>query len=521
MIVKQVEFGHDARQKLVSGIDIIADAVKSTLGARGQTVLIESDQFTHGIHVTKDGVSVARSIVLDDPTQNLAVQMVKEASEKTATAAGDGTTTSIVLTQGLIHGSQQFMKPEDNPTKVLREVKELATSVATALDTMSIPVTEESLASVATISANNDPELGQIIADAYTMVGKDGVVTVETSQNATTYSEVVSGMKIARGWMSKYFVTDQKKNEAILEDCYILVSDQEITSLNNIEHLLAPIVQGGKSILIIAEMSENALNSLNLNRLKGVIKACGIIPPSFGHMRSEIMEDIACATGAKFISDGTGDNLSLVAFSDLGHAQKVVVGKESTIIITDDDVSEELTARVEGIRDNIKESKGDKKFLEERLANLAGGVGVIYVGAQSDVEMKEKRDRVEDAVYATKAAIEGGILPGGGIALLNIASEICGCSTSKNILKHALQQPFNTILENGGYDANEVKGEIALNYQNSFGYGFDVKEGKIGNMIEMGIIDPLKVTKSALENAVSVATTILSTNCIITNVRAK
>ena len=248
MIVKQVEFGHDARQKLVSGIDIIADAVKSTLGARGQTVLIESDQFTHGIHVTKDGVSVARSIVLDDPTQNLAVQMVKEASEKTATAAGDGTTTSIVLTQGLIHGSQQFMKPEDNPTKVLREVKELATSVATALDTMSIPVTEESLASVATISANNDPELGQIIADAYTMVGKDGVVTVETSQNATTYSEVVSGMKIARGWMSKYFVTDQKKNEAILEDCYILVSDQEITSLNNIEHLLAPIVQGGKSI---------------------------------------------------------------------------------------------------------------------------------------------------------------------------------------------------------------------------------------------------------------------------------
>jgi chaperonin GroEL len=336
--------------------------------------------------------------------------MVKEASEKTATAAGDGTTTSIVLTQGLIHGSQQFMKAEDNPTKVLREVKELALSVAQALDTMAIPVTDDSMASVATISANNDPELGQIISDAYSMVGKDGVVTVETSQSSKTYSEVVSGMKLGRGWMSKYFVTDQKKGEAILEDCYILISDQEITSLNNIEHLLAPVVQSGKSILIIAEMSENALNSLNLNRLKGVIRACAIVPPSFGHMRSEIMEDIAAATGARFISDGTGDNLSLVSFTDLGHAQKVVVGKESTIIISDEDSSDHLQMRIEGIRNNLAEAtnEGVKKFLEERLANLAGGVGVIYVGAQSDVEMKEKRDRVEDAVYATKAAMEGG-----------------------------------------------------------------------------------------------------------------
>ena len=443
---------------------------------------------------------MARSIILSDPTENLAVQMMREASERTATAAGDGTSTSIVLTQGLIHGAQQFMKPEDNKTRVLREVKELAGAVAQALDAMSIPVTDESLASVATISANNDPELGQIISDAYSMVGKDGVVTVENSNNATTYSEVVAGMKLDRGWTSKYFVTDQKKNEAILEDCYVLVSDQEIQSLNSIEHLLAPVVQSGKSILIIAELSENALNSLNLNRLKGVIKVCAIVPPSFGANRTDIMEDIAAATGAKFISDGTGDNLYTIAFADLGHAQKVVVSATSTVIMTDDEYV--------------------KKHLEERLANLAGGVGVIYVGAQSDVELKEKKDRVEDAVYATKAAMEGGILPGGGIALLNIAGETCGCSTAKSILKHALQQPFNTILENGGYDVNEIKGEIALAYQGQFGYGYDVKDGKIGNMIEMGIIDPLKVTKSALENAVSVATTILSTNCIITNVRA-
>jgi chaperonin GroEL len=522
MIVKKVDFGVEAREKLVSGIDIIANAVKSTLGARGQTVLIESDQHTHGLTITKDGVSVARSIILSDPTENLAVQMMREASERTATAAGDGTTTSIVLTQGLIHGSQLFLKPEDNKTKVLREVKELAGAVAQALDAMSIPVTDESLASVATISANNDPELGQIISDAYSMVGKDGVVTVENSNNATTYSEVVAGMKLDRGWTSKYFVTDQKKNEAILEDCYILVSDQEIQSLNSIEHLLAPVVQSGKSILIIAELAENALNSLNLNRLKGVIKVCAIVPPSFGANRTEIMEDIAAATGAKFISDGTGDNLYTIAFSDLGHAQKVVVSNTNTVIMTDDDVSQRVESRVEGIRAKLSDETNEyvKKHLEERLANLAGGVGVIYVGAQSDVELKEKKDRVEDAVYATKAAMEGGILPGGGIALLNIAGETCGCSTAKSILKHALQQPFNTILENGGYDVNEIKGEIALAYQGKFGYGYDVKDGKIGNMIDMGIIDPLKVTKSALENAVSVATTILSTNCIITNVRA-
>lgn len=523
MIVKNVEFGADAREKLVSGIDIIANAVKSTLGARGQTVLIESDQFTHGIHVTKDGVSVARSIVLDDPTQNLAVQMVREASERTATAAGDGTTTSVVLTQALIHGYQQFIKPEDNPTKVLREVKDLAVAVGQALDEMAIPVTDESLASVATISANNDPELGQIIADAYTMVSKDGVVTVEASQSAETYSEVVSGMKLSRGYMSKYFITDQKKGEAILDDCYILVSDQEITSLNHIEHLLAPIVQQGKSILIIAELAENALNSLNLNKMKGVIKVCAIVPPSFGANRSDIMEDIAAATGAKYISDETGDNLFTISFADLGHANKVVVAKDSTVIMTDDESQTGVATRVESIRTKLAEEKNEyvKKHLEERLANLAGGVGVIYVGAQSDVEMKEKKDRVEDAVYATKAAMEGGILPGGGVALLNIAGEMCGCSTSKNILKYAMQQPFNTILANGGYDANEIKGEIALGYQGQFGYGYDVKEARVGNMIDMGIIDPLKVTKSALENAVSVATTIMSTNCIITNARAK
>jgi chaperonin GroEL len=368
MIVKQVEFGADARAKLVSGIDIIANAVKSTLGARGQTVLIESDQFTHGLHITKDGVSVARSIILSDPTENLAVQMMREASERTATAAGDGTTTSIVLTQGLIHGAQQFMKPEDNKTKVLREVKELAGAVAQALDAMSIPVTDESLASVATISANNDPELGQIISDAYSMVGKDGVVTVENSNNATTYSEVVAGMKLDRGWTSKYFVTDQKKNEAILEDCYVLVSDQEIQSLNSIEHLLAPVVQSGKSILIIAELAENALNSLNLNRLKGVIKVCAIVPPSFGANRTEIMEDIAAATGAKFISDGTGDNLYTIAFSDLGHAQKVVVSNTNTVIMTDDEVSQRVESRVEGIRAKLSDETNEyvKKHLDER-----------------------------------------------------------------------------------------------------------------------------------------------------------
>lgn len=510
MIVKNVISGKDARNQLIGGVDVIANAVKSTLGARGKTVLIESENHTRGVVVTKDGVTVAKSILLDDPVQNLAVQIVREASERTATSAGDGTTTSMVLAQAIIHAFEEYKQPGQNDNIVLREIKAIAADVIKALEEMAIPVTDETLADVATISANGDVELGAIIADAYQKVGRHGVVTVKQSQSETTYSEVVSGMKLQRGWMSKYFVTDQKKQEAVLEDCHILVSDQQIEHLTSIEHLISPILSSpkSKSLLIIAEVSENVLNTLNLNKMKGTIKVCAIVPPQFGYKRAEVMEDIAHATGGKYVSESTGDDLTHIQFDDLGFANKVVVSQDSTIIFTDINCED----RISEINDKLSVEKSDenKKFLEERLANLTGGVGVIYVGAQSDIEMKEKIDRVDDAVYAVRAALEGGILPGGGVALKDVSKQICGCSTAKNIVKKALLSPIQTILGNAGYEYTAMDEKV----------GFDVKNEKMGNMFEFGIIDPYKVTKSALENAVSVSTTILSTDVVVYNQRA-
>jgi chaperonin GroEL len=527
-IVRNVISGPEARTRLIEGVDILANAVKSTLGARGQTVLIESDNHTRGVTITKDGVTVAKSINLEEPVRNLAVQILKEASEKTATLAGDGTTTSMVLAQAMIHAFETYKKEGQNDTQVLREVKQIVDSVIEMLSSRAIPVTDETLLDVATISANGDTTLGAIIAEAYQKVGPSGVVTVQHSSTSSTYSEVVSGMKLQRGWMSKYFVSDQKKQEAVLEDCYILVSDQEITNLAHIEHLLVPVLNSNKSLLIISELSENALNTLTVNKIKGTIKVCAIVPPQFGSRRAEIMEDIAAATGGVYISDSTGDDLSHIGFNNLGHAERVIVSSDSTVIFTKE-INERCSDRISQIRDKMSVEKDEvaKRQLEERMANLAGGVGVIYVGAQSDIEMKEKLDRVDDAVYAVRAALEGGILPGGGIALRDIAVRMCGCSTAKSIVKSAILGPFEAILTNGGYDVYDIASQIAVEaYDESnpavpkLGYGYDVKAEVVGNMIEMGIIDPLKVTKSALENAVSVATTILSTNVVVYNERA-
>jgi len=527
-IVKNVISGPEARAKLIEGVDTLADAVKSTLGARGQTVLIESESHTRGVTITKDGVTVAKSINLLDPVKNLAVQILKEASERTATLAGDGTTTSMVLAQAMIHAFEAYKKEGQNDTQVLREVRKIVDEVISVLSSRAIPVTDETLLDVATISANGDATLGAIIAEAYQLVGPSGVVTVQQSSTPKTYSEVVSGMKLQRGWMSKYFVTDQKKQEAVLEDCYVLVSDQEITNLAHIEHLLVPVLNSNKSLLIVAELSENALNTLTVNKLKGTIKVCAIVPPQFGSRRSEIMEDIAAATGGMYISDSTGDDLSHVSFSDLGHADRIIVSSDSTVIFTKD-VTERCNDRISQISDKMSNETDEvaKRQLEERMANLSGGVGIIYVGAQSDIEMKEKLDRVDDAVYAVRAALEGGILPGGGVALKDISSRICGCSTAKSIVKKAILGPYETILSNGGYDVYDISSQIAVQaYDESnpavpkLGYGYDVKNDVVGNMVGMGIIDPLKVTKSALENAVSVATTILSTNVVVYNERA-
>jgi len=521
MIVKQVSFADAARADLIDGINLIGDAVKSTLGARGQTVLIESENHTHGITITKDGVTVAKSINLLHPTQNLAVRMMKEAAENTSISAGDGTTTAIVITQAIILEAQKKIKSHMSVVDITRAIQEGCEYVKDELVKMSKKVNGRKLLDVATVSCNNDPVIGKIIADAYKSVGENGVVTVENAAGSQTYADVIDGMKIDRGYTSKYFITDQKKDECVLDSPYVLVVDQEISHLSNIEHVLAPIIQSGKGLLIIGSLSAAALNTLNLNKVKGTIKVCNILPPQFGYKSHELMADIAIATGAKYFSESTGDNLELIKFEDLGRAHKAIISRSSTVLIKDTQVSGGVESRIAELWDlhDGSESVDEKQFIKERMAILSGGVAVIHVGANSEIEQKEKRDRVDDAVCATRAALEGGILPGGGIALLRIAEKLSARGANESelvasvILSEAIRSPFCQILVNAGLDPAVIRGNL------SNGDGYDVKAQKYGNMLTMGIIDPVKVTVNALENAVSVATTILSTNAIITNVR--
>ena len=539
-IVKDVDFDKSARLKLMAGIDKIADAVKSTLGARGRTVLIESEQHIGGLTVTKDGVTVARSLTLLDPTENLAVQMMKQAASNTATTAGDGTTTAIVLAQALIHAAEEHLTEGDNVTEVLRRIRHWADLVHQRLVRRARKVTDKNLLNVATISANNDKEIGRIIYDAYKSVGDGGIVTVENSRGGDTYCEVTKGMKFTRGFTSHYFVTDERNQAAVLDKPYIFLTDQEITSLSSYENMLAPIVQRGHSILIIGNMAPNAMSTLTINKVKGTIKACNIIPPQFGWKTDEIMQDIAVVTGGRYLSEKMGSDATLVTMEDLGRADKSTTTAEGTVIVGGHGDRDAIDKRIADVKALLEEEKmpAEIKFLEERLSVLSGGVGVIYVGAQSDIEQKEKKDRVDDAVCATKAAIESGILPGGGIALLEEAkdldeffhvtdSEIASTSKkkvaysredwlAKDILMRAMMAPFEQILFNAGLDPLDV-----IEGFDKKGWGYDVKNEKCGNMVSMGIIDPAKVTTTALDNAVSVATTILSTNAIITNIRER
>ena len=518
MIVKEISSGNEAREKLIKGVNAIANAVGSTLGARGRTVLIESEQHVGGITVTKDGVTVSKSINLMDPAENLAVMIMREASEKTANSAGDGTTTSMVLAQAIIHAATGLLEPSDNITQVLRDVQEAATVVADELTAMSTEITPEKLVDVATISANGDKEIGKIIADAYNQVGLSGVVTVGASETEDTYAEVVSGMKIDRGFTSKYFVTDHKKQEAVLDKPYILVTDQPITNLNDILPILEFIHQGRHSLLIIGELDENSLNSLNVNKIKLGLKVSTVIPPSFGYKRHQIMQDIAIATGAKYFSEQTGDNLMMVTIDDCGQAGKVVSGRFNTIIF---DAIGEGEERVQELHEQmaVESQVTEKEFLKERIANLGGGVAIIKVGANSDIEQKEKKDRVDDAVCAVKAALEEGILPGGGVALKDIAANLEVANKGTEILQLAMLAPMIKILSNAGIsvDGSDFDKDKQLSKE---GVGINVANGATCHMMSVGIIDPTKVTKEAIKNAVSVATTLLSTETVITNIRA-
>ena len=523
---KDLKFGESGRTSLINGISKIANAVKSTLGPRGHTVLIESPNHTQGITVTKDGVTVAKAVDLLHPVENLAVRMMKEAADKTATSAGDGTTTAIVLTEAIVKAGSDMMKDNHNRTEILKHINKEVPSIITKLKSLSKPITKRRLKDVAIISANGDKTIGTTIAKTYDKVGKTGIVTVERSQTSSTYNEITNGIKVERGYNSSLFINDQKKDECILDDTYILVSDASVDNILNIENILKPIIQDRKKLLLICPCSENVVNTLAANVVKNGLKICNINPPQFGYKQHELMQDIAISVGATYFSEKTGDDLSLITFNDLGHASKVIVSRDSTVIIKDDAengnvIEERVTQLWE--QHKLAVNKGDKDFILSRIASLTGGIGVIYVGGQTDIEQKELYDRVDDAVCAVRSALLEGILPGGGTALYNVAKDYDALEDKETnlskkiayaILGKALKAPIHQILLNAGLDYKEIYKDI----DNPI-HGYDVKNEVYGDLLEMGVIDPMKVTKHALQNAVSVATTILSTNAIITMAR--
>jgi len=543
-IPKDLSFDDEARDKLISGISKISKAVKSTLGPRGNTVIIESTEHLQGLTITKDGVTVAKSIHLDDPIENLAVRMLKQASEKTANVAGDGTTTAIVLTEALVKAGQKWIQPHHNIFDIINGIRYDSDVILKNIKERSVEVTDDMLDSIASISANNDNELGKIIAEAYKKVGKDGIVTVERSQTDQTYSEVTNGIKIDRGYTSPMFINDQRKDECIMENVKVLVCDTEINNILQIENILKPIINAGEKLLIIGTCSGNVINTLAANVQRNGLKFCNILPPSFGYKTHELMQDIAFATGAKYFSEKTGDDLSIITMADLGHADKTMIGKESTVIVKGGDISEDTKKRVEELKEQQKNltAKHERDFINERIASLVGGIACIYVGANSDIEQKEKFDRVDDSVCAVRSALQEGIVPGGGLLLYDFARHF-GCSCEDNaheiidedvagemMLREALRAPLQQILANAGLDEKEIMSEIYTPEmlgtvdeepeQSINNRGYDVVGKEYGDMFEMGIVDPAKVTKEALLNAISVATTILTTNAIVTHKRA-
>lgn len=535
---KNLAFDADARQRLIEGITKISKAVKSTLGPAGQTVLIESQNHTGGITVTKDGVTVAKSVDLLDPIENLAVKMMKQAADKTALDAGDGTTTSIVLAEAIVKELLEHLlnaadhKIKLNKTELLKEIVAEAEKYASVLETNSIKMTKKMVQDVATISCNNDKDLGKIIADAYNKVGKNGIVTVEKGSGEKTYADVTDGFKLDRGYSSGLFINNQERDECIFDDCHVLVCDAEIDNIFQIENILKPVVKDQQKLLIIAPCSANMLNTLAANVVKNNVRVCVVQPPNFGWKQHELMQDIALSLGAKYFSEKTGDDLSLITMSDLGFAKKVSIGRSSSVIIKEPDVNqEEIKEKVTQLYVQHKntKTKADRDHILTRIASLSGGIGVIYAGGVTDIEQKEKYDRIDDAVCAVRAALEGGILPGGGVALYNystipenhIENGNIERNIAKSVLRVALKAPYKQILKNAGL-AYGSSPDFNLPYDKGKKFnhdGYDVKGGQICDMIKNGIIDPAKVTTCALINAVSVATTILSTNAIVTLAR--
>ena len=507
-IIKDLSFGTDARDKIMHGVDKLADAVKSTLGASGKCVIYE-DAMGRPV-ITKDGVTVAESVVLYDPVENIGATLIKEAAKNTVKEAGDGTTTAIVLAQSLLHLAN-LNKDSNNIRDIKQGIISGLAKINKYLDKISIDVDSNMLENVSTISCNNDIALGKIISQAYSNVGKDGVVLMEESETHDTYVKFVEGTRIDSGLKSPHFITDKDKGRVELEDPYVLIVTSPIPNIRKIQNVLEFVIREKRSLLIVAGVEQQPLAALLANKVKGNIKVNVVDLPGFGPTKQDTIEDLAILTGAKIINEELGDDLDLIQPNILGEAVKAVTDDSHTVlqIINPGDI---LKERLKSVESKIKKEKNPffKKKLQERTAMLSGSVAIIKVGADSKIELKEKRDRVEDAIYATKAALQEGIVPGGGVALLNAAEAINEKNEGEKILLEAILSPFKVILENAGIEPKVPKKN---------GDGVDVITGKTVNMVKKGIIDPVLVTKTALKNAISVVNTIFSADCVINNVR--
>ena len=529
-MAKQLKFNSEARESLKKGLDTLADAVKVTLGPAGRNVLLQKKQGQP--HITKDGVSVAKEIELEDVFENMGAQLVKEVSQRTADSAGDGTTTATVLAQAIAQKGFEFVNDGTNPIYLKRGMDKAVKVVVDELQKQAVVVgsDREKIKQVATISANNDSSIGNLISDAFEKVGTDGVITVEESKGLETSMELVEGMQFDKGYMSSHFVTNQDKMTAVLENPYILTYDGRISNMNDILPLLEGVSQQSRSLLIIADDVEaEILGTLVVNKLRGLLSTTCVKAPAFGDRKKQILEDIAILTGGTFITPEMGYKLSEITLEDLGTCEKVTVGKDSTTLVNGSGSVEAIQKRIQQIKVEIENASSDydREKLQERLAKLSGGVAVLYIGAGSEVELKEKKDRVDDALQATRAAIEEGIVAGGGVALLKCVQKVeelvqnGGLDEAELkgalVISLAIQEPIKQILENAGLDSYDIIKSLFIHFDVDGGetMGYDAKTNEFVDMFSAGIIDPKKVTREAIQNATSVVGMILTTECMV------
>jgi chaperonin GroEL len=526
MAAKQIIYSENARQAILRGVNQLADAVKVTLGPKGRNVVLEKK--FGGPTITKDGVTVAKEIELKCPLENMGAQMVREVASKTSDIAGDGTTTATILAQSIYREGVKSVAAGANPMALKRGIEKAVETVVEEVRTFSKPVTGEMIAQVGTISANGDQTIGNTIAEAMKKVGKDGVITVEESKTMATELDTVEGMQFDRGYLSPYFITDPDRMEVVLEEPYILIHEKKIANMKDLLPVLEQIARSGKPLLIVAEEVEGeALATLVVNKLRGTLNACAVKAPGFGDRRKAMLEDIGILTGGNAIMEETGIKLEGVQLKDMGKAKRVTVDKDNTTIIDGGGSQKAIEGRIKQLRAQIEETTSDydREKLQERLAKLAGGVAVIKVGAATETEMKEKKARVEDALHATRAAVEEGIVPGGGVALLRAAAKLAGLKLvgdeqiGVDVVRRACEEPLRQIVGNAGFEGAIVAEKVRNNAMSDF--GFNAETGVYEDLVAAGVIDPTKVTRSALQNAASIAALMLTTEALVAEIPEK